>query len=256
MLNQTLGLFDHHFGDLNVALGGLIKGGGYNFALHRALHVGHFFRTLIDQQDQKINVWMVLGNRMGDILHQHRLTGARRGNDQRPLAFPKRGDQIDDAGRQFFFLLVVLAFDFQMQLFIGIERRQIVEINAMAHLIRVIEINLIDLQQGEIPFAIFWRADLAFNRIAGAQTKAPHLAGGNINIIRTGQIVGLRGAQEAEAILQHFQNAFPINGDVIHRQLLQAGEHQFLLAQIRGVFNFQFFREGEKFRWGFLFQFF
>src|SRR5438309_2651242 len=48
VLDETLGLFDHHLGDLDVALRRLVKGGGDDLALHRALHVGHFLRPLVD----------------------------------------------------------------------------------------------------------------------------------------------------------------------------------------------------------------
>jgi hypothetical protein len=44
MLDQALGLLNHHFGDLHVAHRRLVEGRGDNLALHRALHVGDFFR--------------------------------------------------------------------------------------------------------------------------------------------------------------------------------------------------------------------
>ena len=49
VLDQTLGFFDHHFSDLNVARGGFVERRGYHLALHRPLHIGHFFGPLIDQ---------------------------------------------------------------------------------------------------------------------------------------------------------------------------------------------------------------
>jgi hypothetical protein len=50
VLDQALGLFDHHFGDLHVARGGFVEGRGDNLALHAALHVGDFLGALVDQQ--------------------------------------------------------------------------------------------------------------------------------------------------------------------------------------------------------------
>ena len=50
MLDQALGLFDHHLGDLHVPRGRLVEGGTDHFALDRPLHVSDFFRPLIDQQ--------------------------------------------------------------------------------------------------------------------------------------------------------------------------------------------------------------
>ena len=45
VLDQALGLLDHHVRHLHVARGGLVEGGGDHLALHRALHVGDFFRA-------------------------------------------------------------------------------------------------------------------------------------------------------------------------------------------------------------------
>src|SRR5262249_16770305 len=41
VLDQALGLFDHHFRDLNMARCRFVEGRGYDLALHRTLHVGH-----------------------------------------------------------------------------------------------------------------------------------------------------------------------------------------------------------------------
>ena len=97
VLDQALGLFDHHLGDLHVAGGGLVEGGTDHFALDRALHVGDFFRTLVDQQNDQSDFRMIGGDRVGDVLQQHRLTGARRRNDQTALALADRREQVHHA---------------------------------------------------------------------------------------------------------------------------------------------------------------
>jgi hypothetical protein len=60
VLDEALGLLDHHLGDLDVARGRLVKGRGNDLALHRALHVRHFFRPLVDQQNDQIAFRMVI----------------------------------------------------------------------------------------------------------------------------------------------------------------------------------------------------
>ncbi len=67
--------------------------------LHRALHVGDFLRPLVDQKYDQVAFRMVGGDRMGDVLQQNRLTGARRCDDQPALALAERRHQIDDARR-------------------------------------------------------------------------------------------------------------------------------------------------------------
>jgi hypothetical protein len=54
VLDEALGLLDHHLGHLHVARGRLVEGRLMTSPLHRALHVGDFFRALVDQQhDQR-----------------------------------------------------------------------------------------------------------------------------------------------------------------------------------------------------------
>ena len=51
VLDQALGFLDHHLGDLNVPRRRFVEGRGDDLAAHRPLHVGHFFGTFVDQQD-------------------------------------------------------------------------------------------------------------------------------------------------------------------------------------------------------------
>src|SRR3546814_17666038 len=96
VLDQPLGLLDHHFGDLDVAVGGLVEGRGDDLALHRTLHVGDFLGPLVDQQHDQEDFGMVVGDRLGDVLEHHRLADARRRDDQRALALALRADDIDE----------------------------------------------------------------------------------------------------------------------------------------------------------------
>src|SRR3546814_4972173 len=70
---------------------------------------------------------MVVGDRLGDVLEQHGLAGARRRDDQRALALALRRDDVDDAGR---LVLDGRVGRVERQLLRRIERRQIVEIDA------------------------------------------------------------------------------------------------------------------------------
>ncbi len=59
VLDQALCLFDHHLSHLHVAGGWLIEGRTDDLALDRPLHVCHFFRALVDQQDDQHDLGMV-----------------------------------------------------------------------------------------------------------------------------------------------------------------------------------------------------
>ena len=95
MLNQPLGLFQHHLGDLHVTRRRFIEGGADDFAVYAARHIGDFFRPLIDQQHDQEDFGMIGGDGGCDVLQHHRLTGARRRDDQRALALADGGDQVD-----------------------------------------------------------------------------------------------------------------------------------------------------------------
>ena len=133
---------------------------------------------------------MIAGNRMRDILHDHRLTSPRLRHDQTTLPFAKRRHQLDHSAGVIPFLTIGDVFvDFQIEVLFRIKRCQVIEIDAMAYTIRLIEINLIHLQQGEISFAILWRPNLSFHGISGAQAKPAYLARTHINVVRAWQII-------------------------------------------------------------------
>ena len=78
-------------------------------------------------------------------------------------------------------------------------------------IVRRIEIDVIDLEQSEIAFPFFGRTDFARNGVAGMEIKTANLAGGNINIIRTGEIGAFCGTQETKAVGEDFKDAITMN---------------------------------------------
>ncbi len=217
MLDKALGLLDHHFGNLDVPHRRLVEGRGNDLALHRALHVGDFFRPLVDEQHDQIAFGMVGGDRLRDVLQEHRLAGAGRRDDQGALALADRRDDVDDAGGK---VLLGRIFDLELQPLVGIERRQIVEMDLVADLLRVLEIDRIDLEQREIALALFGAADQTLDRVAGAQAEAADLRGRDIDVVGTGEIIGVGRTQEAETVLQHFDHALADDLDVAAGELL------------------------------------
>ena len=167
VLDQALGLFDDHFGDLHVAPGGSSKVELITSPFTDALHVGDFLRPLVDQQDDQEDL-RIVGNRLGDILQQYGLAGPRRSDDQRALALAKRGDDVDHPR--------ALVLDgrierVELELLVRIERGEIVEIDPVSDRVGLIEVDLRDLGQREITFAILGRPDLAFDGIAVRRPK-------------------------------------------------------------------------------------
>ncbi len=234
ILDQTLGFFDDHFSDLNVAGRLFVKGRADDFALHRALHVGHFFRTFVDKKDDQLNLGMVRGNRIRDVLQEDRLTSTRRSNDQAALTLAQRNHHVDNPRA------VVGRLELKVDPLVRIQRRQVIEENLLGILLRRLEVDLFNLQKREITLAFLRGADRSADRIASAETEAANLRRGNVYVVRTGQVVVIRGTEEAEAIGQAFKHAISVDMLIFIGLLLKNGEDQILLAHSTGVLNAQF----------------
>ena len=203
MLDQALGLLDHHFGDLDVTGGRLVEGGGDHFALHHPLHLGHFFRTLVNQQHDQLTIRVVVGDALGDVLQQHGLTGLGRCNDETALALADRGCQIQYTGGD---VLGGTVATLHAQTLVGVQGSEVFKQDLVAGVFRTVVVDVVDLEQGEIALALFRRPDLAGNGIAGTQVEAADLARGDIDVIRTSEIRAVCTAQETETVGQDFQH--------------------------------------------------
>ena len=74
-LDEAARFFDGHFGDLDVALGGFIEGGGDDFAFDGADHVGDLFGALVDEKDDEDHFGIIFRNGIGDILQKDGFPG-------------------------------------------------------------------------------------------------------------------------------------------------------------------------------------
>ncbi len=150
----------------------------------------------------RIDLRMVRRDRVGDALQQHRLAGARRSDDQTALALADRRQQVHDAAGE-----VVLG-GLQLEALVRVQRRQVVEEDLVARLLRRLEVDRVDLDQREVALAFLRRADLAGDGVAGAQVEAADLRRRDVDVVRARQVVVLGRAQEAEAVRQAFEDAF------------------------------------------------
>src|SRR5262249_1644946 len=123
---------------------------------------------------------------MRDILQQYGLAGTRRRNNQRALSFADWCDDVDNMRRS---ILLGLILVFHFESLIGVERCQVVEIDLGTRLLRIFEIDRIDLEQGEIALSFFRRANMSLDVVAGTQAETANLAWRNIDVVRSGKIV-------------------------------------------------------------------
>ena len=205
----------------------------------RCMSVTSSGRSSIKQHDQ-VALGVIGGDGVGDVLQQHGLAGARRRHDQRALALADRRHDVDDARRE---VLLGRILVLHLQPLVRIERREVVEVDLVARLLRLLEIDGVDLEQREVALAVLGRADMAVDGVAGAQAEAADLRGRDVDVVRAGQVVRFRRAQEAEAVGQHLDHAFADDVDLLLRKLLEDAEHQLLLAHGRGVLDLDALRQ-------------
>ena len=94
-----------------------------------------------------------------------------------------------------------------------------------------------NLEQSEIALAVFGRANLAGNRIAGTKIEAANLARGDVNVVWACEIRGICRTQKPEAVLEYLEHAVTRDIFSVFRVLLQDREDDVLLARTGDVFE-------------------
>ena len=209
--------------------------------LTRALHVGDFFRALVDEQDDEDDFGMVGGDGVGDGLQQHGLAGAGRSDDEAALAFADGGEQIHDAAAD------ALAHGLHLDALLGIERGEVVEEDLVARLFGRLEVDGLDLDQGEVLLAFVRRADVAADGVAGLEVELANLRGRDVDVVGAGQVVVVGRAQEAVAVGQDFEHALGEDVAFFFALRLKDLEDEVLLAKAAGAGNFKGARDAAQF---------
>ncbi|MNH19638.1 hypothetical protein D3C79_793800 [compost metagenome] len=181
---------------------------------------------------------VVTGDVGRDVLQHDRFTRFRRGDDQATLAFADRGAQVDDATGQVFGGAVT---GLHLQALVREQRRQVFEQDLVLRVFRAVEVDGVDLQQGEVTLPFLRRADLADDGVAGTQVETADLAGRDVDIVRAGQVGRISRTQETETILENLQHAVTRDLFAAFRVLLQQGENHVLFARTGHVFDAHLF---------------
>jgi hypothetical protein len=84
---------------------------------------------------------------------------------------------------------------------------EVIEEDLLLGLLRVFEVDGFYPDERKVFLVVFGRTDLAGYGIAGAEVEPLDLGVGDINIVRTGQVIVVGRAQESEPVFQDFQDA-------------------------------------------------
>ena len=197
--DQALGALDGELRDARVALDVAVVRAGHDFGLRAgAPEVGDFLRPFIDQQDDQFHLRMILHDRVGDVMQQRRLAGARRRDDQAALTHAERRHQIHDARG------VTIGHRFEFDPLIRVDRRQLFERTKSLIFRRLF---VVDLEQPRQLRATIAAPGFAMNPHAVAQRKAAHDFRRDKNILRRLNKIALRVAQKSKAFARNFDDA-------------------------------------------------
>ena len=223
-----------------MARGRFIKSGCDNFgtaSAHRALHLGDFLGSLINEQYDHITLRVIGDDGLGDVLHHDGLAGFGRRDEQPALALANGRHQIDQPPGEV--LSGAIAF-FQRESLIGEKRREVFEKNLALGAFRGFKVDVLDFEQCEVPLGVLGRPDHARHRIPGAEIETPYLAGADINIVRSCQKGTVGRSQKPKAILKNLEDTVAPNIFSALGVPLEQCKNDVLLARAGHIFNAHF----------------
>src|SRR5207245_67692 len=111
-----------------------------------------------------------------------------------------------------------------------VERGDVVEEQQLLAFDGLLEVDLVDLEKGEVALAVLGLADLPLDHVAGAQVEAADLGRRDVDVVGPGHEGEVRAAEEPEPVGQHLQHAFGGDRSVA---LLRLQDVEELRAQLR-----------------------
>src|SRR5690606_15787272 len=209
-LDKPLGPLDGQFRHRGVVRRRTVECGGDDLALHRPLHVGDLFGALVHQHHHEVALGVVRGDRVGDVLHDRRLARLGRGDDQGTLSLTHRHHQVDDPGGEF------VRRGLQTQPFIGVQRRQLVELGTLLRHFGVEPVDRVHPHERVelLPLLLALARLLHHTRdgVAAAQSVLTHQRQRDVHVVRARQI---SGRPHERVVLQHVEDARDGQQDVV-----------------------------------------
>jgi len=129
----------------------------------------------------------------------------------------------------------VLADGLHLDALLRVERRQVVEENLVASLFRRLEVDGLDLDEGEVFLAFVRRPYIAGDGVAGLEVEFADLRRGDIDVIGTRKVVVVGRAEKAVAVGQDFENTFREDVPFFFALGLEDFEDEVLLAEAAGA---------------------
>ena len=132
-------------------------------ARHGAAEVRHLLRPLVDEQQDEVDLGMVLGDGLAQVLEQRRLARLGRRDDEPALAAPDGRDQVDDPQARLRLL------GGQPERLVRVDGRQVLEMRQRAVLLRRQATGLRDLYNNAAPTTSVTSQALDLRTVAQAE---------------------------------------------------------------------------------------
>jgi hypothetical protein len=178
--------FECQLGHLGVLFRRPVEGGVDDLALHRTLHVGDLFGSLVHEDHHQIALGVVGRDGGGDLLEDGGLACLRRRHDQASLTLADRGDEVDDPGEH----TVGLALDLETKTLVREQRGEALELRAAHRLFRSHAVHRVDADQRRELLLGAGRTHRASHQVALAQPEPANLCGRHVHVLVTGQVAG------------------------------------------------------------------
>src|SRR5438477_7150817 len=175
-LDEALRALEGELRDTSVIFGRLVDRGREHLAIDGSADVGHFLGPLPDEDDHDVNVLVIPGDAVCDVLQELRLAGFRRRHDKRALPITEGVYQVDEA------LAEVRAVDLEVEHLVWEDRNEVLEHRPALCLLRVDAVDRLNAQQAEVLFAVLRRSRLAGHKVAGPKAEAPNLARADVHV--------------------------------------------------------------------------
>ena len=165
-----------------MALCGLVKGRGDDLGIDARGHVGDFLGTLVDEQDDHVDLGVIGGDGVGDILQQHRLTRLGLRYDEAALSLTDGGEEVDDTHSRLVLDCGAIACS-EVELLLWEDGRQVVKGYAVTHLGGCTAVDTGDLVEGEVLVPLLRRTDEALDEVTWTEAPLLDLGGREVDIV-------------------------------------------------------------------------
>ena len=143
----------------------LIEGRGDDLGIDTRCHIGDLLGTLVDEQDDHVDLGVVSCDGVGDILEQDSLTRLGLSDDQTTLSLTYGGKEVYDTHR-YLVLYGGVTWGLKLELLVGEDRGEVVEGDTVTHLRGCTTIDSGDLVEGEVLIPLLWWTDKALHEVS------------------------------------------------------------------------------------------